>query len=71
MLQSHILKKKGAEVSTAHEALLPRLKEMALAKVSPVVRTEIKMLLEVPNETLSEKYLGMPSDVGNSFFENK
>jgi hypothetical protein len=30
------------------------------------VRTEIKGLLQVPNETLSEKYLGMPSDVGSS-----
>ena len=30
------------------------------------VRAEVKGLLNVPNETLSEKYLGMPSDVGSS-----
>ncbi|XP_073355270.1 uncharacterized protein [Aegilops tauschii subsp. strangulata] len=30
------------------------------------VRAEIKELLHVPNETLNEKYLGMPSDVGSS-----
>jgi hypothetical protein len=30
------------------------------------IREEIKVLLEVPNETLSEKYLGMPTDVGKS-----
>jgi hypothetical protein len=29
-------------------------------------REEIKGILDVHNETLSEKYLGMPSDVGNS-----
>ena len=29
-------------------------------------RVEIKDLLNVPNETLNEKYLGMPSDIGNS-----
>jgi hypothetical protein len=30
------------------------------------LREEIKGILDVHNETLSEKYLGMPSDVGNS-----
>ncbi|XP_073355359.1 uncharacterized protein [Aegilops tauschii subsp. strangulata] len=30
------------------------------------VGTEINNILHVPNETLNEKYLGMPSDVGNS-----
>ena len=30
------------------------------------VRAEVKGLLNVPNETLSEKYLGMPTDVGMS-----
>ena len=30
------------------------------------VRGEIKETLNVPNETLNEKYLGMPSDVGSS-----
>jgi hypothetical protein len=33
---------------------------------SEQIREEIKFLLEVTNETLSEKYLGMPSDVGKS-----
>ena len=27
---------------------------------------EIKAILHVPNESLNEKYFGMPSDVGNS-----
>jgi hypothetical protein len=31
-----------------------------------IVREEMKGILNVPNETLSEKYLGMPSDVGRS-----
>ena len=30
------------------------------------VKMEIKNILNVPNETLNVKYLGMPSDVGNS-----
>ncbi|XP_073354033.1 uncharacterized protein [Aegilops tauschii subsp. strangulata] len=30
------------------------------------IQNDIKVLLNVPNETLNEKYLGMPSDVGNS-----
>ena len=30
------------------------------------VRQEIKDTLHVPNETLNEKYLGMPSDIGSS-----
>ena len=30
------------------------------------VRDEIKTTLNVPNETLNEKYLGMPSDIGNN-----
>ena len=30
------------------------------------MRAEIKGLLQVPNETLNEKYLGMPYDIGNS-----
>ena len=29
-------------------------------------RQDIKVILNVPNETLNEKYLGMPSDIGNS-----
>jgi hypothetical protein len=34
--------------------------------VSRDKKTVIKTTLNVPNETLNEKYLGMPSDVGNS-----
>lgn len=34
--------------------------------VPEAVRDEIKGLLNVPNETLNEKYLGMPSDIGAS-----
>nr|XP_045088271.1 uncharacterized protein LOC123496916 [Aegilops tauschii subsp. strangulata] len=34
--------------------------------VAESVRAEIKGLLHVPSETLNEKYLGMPSDVGSS-----
>jgi hypothetical protein len=30
------------------------------------VREEVEGILHVPNETLSEKYLGMPSDIGSS-----
>ena len=30
------------------------------------VRQQIKGILHVPNETLNEKYLGMPSDIGTS-----
>lgn len=30
------------------------------------IRNEIKGLLNVPNENLNEKYLGMPSDIGSS-----
>ena len=30
------------------------------------MRQEIKEILNVPNETLNEKYLGMSSDVGSS-----
>ena len=30
------------------------------------VRQEIKDTLNVPSETLNEKYLGMPSDIGSS-----
>src|SRR4051812_16692582 len=30
------------------------------------MRTQIKGLLNIPNETLNEKYLGMPSDIGSS-----
>jgi hypothetical protein len=30
------------------------------------IREEIKLLLEVTNESLSEMYLGMPTDVGKS-----
>ena len=30
------------------------------------VRHDIKSVLNVPNETLNEKYLGMPSDIGSS-----
>jgi hypothetical protein len=35
-------------------------------KCSQNSRDEIKTKLQVTNETLSDKYLGMPSDVGNS-----
>ena len=35
-------------------------------KCSQAIRDEIKFKLEVNNETLSDKYLGMPSDVGVS-----
>jgi hypothetical protein len=31
-----------------------------------VVRTAVKNVLNIPNEQLNEKYLGMPSDVGSS-----
>jgi hypothetical protein len=31
-----------------------------------VIRHSVKAKLNVPNETLNEKYLGMPSDVGRS-----
>ncbi|XP_073353989.1 uncharacterized protein [Aegilops tauschii subsp. strangulata] len=34
--------------------------------VPDTIRAKVKSLIHVPNETLSEKYLGMPSDVGNS-----
>ena len=34
--------------------------------VPEAVRDEIKGLLNVPNETLNEKYLGMPYDIGAS-----
>ena len=34
--------------------------------VPDTVRHEIKDTLRVPNETLNEKYLGMPSDIGSS-----
>uniref|UniRef100_A0A453M681 Reverse transcriptase domain-containing protein n=1 Tax=Aegilops tauschii subsp. strangulata TaxID=200361 RepID=A0A453M681_AEGTS len=30
------------------------------------IRNDIKGILHVPNETLNEKYLGMPSDIGSS-----
>ena len=30
------------------------------------MRTVIKNLLDVPNESLAERYLGLPSDVGKS-----
>ena len=30
------------------------------------LRTEVKQALNITNESLSERYLGMPSDVGNS-----
>jgi hypothetical protein len=30
------------------------------------IRQSVKVTLQVPNETLNEKYLGMPSDVGRS-----
>ena len=30
------------------------------------MRGDIKEILNVPNETLNEKYLGMPTDVGSS-----
>jgi hypothetical protein len=30
-----------------------------------VLREEVKTILNVPNESLSEKYHGMPSDVEN------
>ena len=30
------------------------------------IRTDIKGLLQVANETLNEKYLGMPCDAGSS-----
>ena len=30
------------------------------------MKNEIKGILNVPNETLNEKYLGMSSDIGNS-----
>ena len=30
------------------------------------MRQESKEILHVPNETLNEKYLGMPSDIGSS-----
>jgi hypothetical protein len=30
------------------------------------VKDEVKNILNVPNESLSDKYLGMPSDVGSS-----
>ena len=37
------------------------------SKVCPdIVRTEIKNLLQVPNEALNAKYLGMPTEVGAS-----
>lgn len=48
-----ILKKKVLMSHLCTRASLPRSKEMALAEVSPALRNEIKMLLEVPNETLS------------------
>ena len=32
------------------------------------MKDEIKGILNVPNETLNEKYLGMPSDIGVSKF---
>jgi hypothetical protein len=32
------------------------------------VKTEIKGILNVPNETLKDKYLGLPSDIGTSKF---
>ena len=31
-----------------------------------MIKEKVKTLLEVPNETLNEKYLGMPSDIGGS-----
>jgi hypothetical protein len=31
-----------------------------------VIRDEIKGILNVSNESLSERYLGMPTDVGKS-----
>jgi hypothetical protein len=31
-----------------------------------LIRQSVKEILHVPNETLNEKYLGMPSDVGKS-----
>ena len=31
-----------------------------------IVRTDVKGFLQVPNESLNDKYLGMPSDVGHS-----
>lgn len=34
--------------------------------VPKAVRNDIKNVLYVPNETLNEKYLGMPTDVGAS-----
>ena len=34
--------------------------------VPDALRHEIKGVLNVPNETLNEKYLGMPSDIGSS-----
>jgi len=34
--------------------------------VSEATRATIKGIMNVPNETLNEKYLGMPSDVGSS-----
>jgi hypothetical protein len=30
------------------------------------IRQSVKTILQVPNETLNEKYLGMPSDIGRS-----
>ncbi|XP_020164172.1 uncharacterized protein [Aegilops tauschii subsp. strangulata] len=30
------------------------------------IRADIKTILQIPNEQLNEKYLGMPSDVGSS-----
>lgn len=35
-------------------------------KCPPIVKEEVKGILNVNNESLSEKYLGMPSDVGRS-----
>jgi hypothetical protein len=35
-------------------------------KCPSVVKQELKVILAVQNESLSEEYLGMPSDVGRS-----
>jgi hypothetical protein len=33
---------------------------------SQMIKDEVKLILNVSNESLSEKYLGMPTDVGKS-----
>ena len=46
-------------ILTSHLSILPKV-------VGAVDREHIKAILNVDNEALSEKYLGMPTDVGSS-----